>query len=79
MSDVDLGEMFLNFVLHESVRSLAGVDLTHYFLAGTKNVRWECWMQAAMGLTSSPYQAIQAMAFAEEMIWGNRANPSNIY
>ena len=30
MADVDLGEMFLNFMLHESVRSLAGVDLSHY-------------------------------------------------
>jgi len=28
---VDVGECFLNFVLHESIRLLAGVDLTHYF------------------------------------------------
>jgi hypothetical protein len=30
MADTDLGEMFLNFVLHESLRELAGVDVTHY-------------------------------------------------
>jgi hypothetical protein len=28
MADNDAGEMFLNFVLHESVQALCGVDLT---------------------------------------------------
>jgi hypothetical protein len=32
MADNDVGEMFLNFVLHESVQALCGVDLTKYFL-----------------------------------------------
>ena len=31
MADRDLGEMFLNFVLHESLRQYCGVDFTHYF------------------------------------------------
>jgi hypothetical protein len=31
MADNDVGEMFLNFVLHESVQALCGVDLTKYF------------------------------------------------
>ena len=30
MADTNLGEMFLNFVLHETLRKLAGVDVTHY-------------------------------------------------
>jgi hypothetical protein len=28
MGDMDIGEMFLNFVLHESMQALCGVDLT---------------------------------------------------
>jgi hypothetical protein len=31
MADVDIGEMFLNFVLHESMQSLCGVDLSDLF------------------------------------------------
>lgn len=30
MSDLDVGEMFLNFVLHSDLRALCGVDLTQY-------------------------------------------------
>jgi hypothetical protein len=39
MSEMDIGEMFLNFVLHESMQALCGVDLTHYF--GEGKVLWE--------------------------------------
>jgi hypothetical protein len=39
MSDMDIGEMFLNFVLHESMQALCGVDLTQYF--GEKRTSWE--------------------------------------
>jgi hypothetical protein len=31
MVDINVREMFLNFVLHEELRSLSGVDLTCYF------------------------------------------------
>jgi hypothetical protein len=31
MADVDIGEMFLNFILHRNLQSLARVDLTHFF------------------------------------------------
>jgi hypothetical protein len=77
--DLDAGEMFLNFILHTDIWSLAGVDLTHYTKEGRSGVVWECWQQAAMGLTSSPYQACQGMAFAEELIWGDRNDPTNIF
>jgi hypothetical protein len=42
MADVDIGEMFLNFVLHRQLQVLAGVDLTHYFPKGdTGSKVWE--------------------------------------
>lgn len=30
MANLDVGEMFLNFVLHSDLRALCGVNLTHY-------------------------------------------------
>jgi hypothetical protein len=33
--------MFLNFILHEDLRALAGVDLSHYFEDGKVGALWE--------------------------------------
>ena len=45
MGDVEVGEMFLNFMLHERVQSFAGVDLTPFFpeelMDGLRMVLWE--------------------------------------
>jgi hypothetical protein len=79
MCDLDVGEVFLHFILHTDIWSLAGVDLTHYTKEGKLGVVWECWHQAAMGLMSSPYQACQGMAFGEELIRGDWTNPTNIF
>lgn len=77
MADADSGEMFLNFILHRELQSLVGVDLTHYFDSKDKDGRatkiWETWQRAAMGLRSSPYQAVQAMGVAEEVIRGDES------
>ena len=81
MADLDVGEMFLNFNLHHQLQKLCGVDLTHY-CPGIQNSEvklHEVWKRAAMGLRSSPYQAVQAMAVAEEVILGNRKLESNIF
>jgi hypothetical protein len=40
MCDLDVGEMFLNFILHQSIRPLAGVDLTHYVPDGAARIVW---------------------------------------
>jgi hypothetical protein len=81
---MDIGEMFLNFVLHESMQALCGgVDLTKFF--GAKNgsdkklLLWEKWVRAAMGLKSSPYQAVQAILVAREVILGDRKDASNVF
>jgi len=77
MADFDIGGCFLNFVLHETVRALCGVDLTHYFWEG--KILWECWAQAAMGLKSSSYQAVQAVLVAKEHIFADRKDHDNAY
>jgi hypothetical protein len=71
MCDLDVREICLNFILHRSICPLAGVDLMHYVPDGAGRVVWECWQRTAMGLTLSPYQACQGMAFAEEVTRGN--------
>jgi hypothetical protein len=83
MADTDLGEMFLCFVLNESLRELAGVDVTHYQEGEDESEgmiqRWERWARCAMGLKPSPYQTIQAMHFAEDVIRGDRRDKRNIF
>jgi hypothetical protein len=87
MDDTDMGEFFLNFILHAALQELAGVDLSLYRTAeeiaelGDKvmAVCWERWARCAMGLKPSPYQTGQAMLFAEEVIRGLKEDPTNIF
>jgi hypothetical protein len=71
MADMDIGKMFLNFILHKDLRVLAGVNLSHYFLDKKASPLWEMWQQADVGLRSSPFQCVQAMGITEEFICGN--------
>jgi hypothetical protein len=78
MVDVDIGECFLNFILHRELKELAGVDLTHFFSEDGTPL-WEAWDRAAMGLKSSPYQAVSALTVADEMIRGDRKDKKNVF
>jgi hypothetical protein len=83
MSDMDIGEMFLNFILQESMQALWDVDLTQFFgekdESGMPTILWECWTRAAMGLKSSPYQAIQAILVGKEIVRGDQKDPKNAF
>jgi hypothetical protein len=79
MADLDVGEMFLNSILHEDLRSVSGVDLTCFFPSKDGAPVWEKWQRAAMGLKSSPYQCTQAMGVAEEVIRGDGLDPTNVF
>jgi hypothetical protein len=81
MADTDIGEMFLNFVLHESLQELAGVDVTHYQDGSEAGIeaRWERWVRCAMGLKPSPYQTTQAMLIAEDVIRGDPGSDKNVF
>jgi hypothetical protein len=78
MGDIDVGEMFLNFILTEELRCLAGVDLTLFVEHEGEGVLWERWGRALMGFTGSPYQACQGMNVAEEVIRGDHKDLNNI-
>jgi hypothetical protein len=82
MADNDVGEMFLNFVLHESMQAMCGVDLTKYFPDGVPEgtrALWERWTRCAMGLGPSPCQTCQGMMWSLEIIFGDRHDPDNVF
>jgi hypothetical protein len=84
MGDMDIGEMFLNFILHESMQALCGIDLTEFFgkkdqSTGKNSLLWEKWVRAAMGLKSLPCQAVQGILVAKEVILGDRTDPENVF
>lgn len=83
MADNDVGEMFHNFMLHETLRQYCGLDISLYASAdqrekGNKQV-WRRWNRLAMGLRPSPYCAVQGMMIAREVILGNRLSESNVF
>jgi hypothetical protein len=70
MGDIDIGDMFHNFVLHESLHRVAGIDLTFFFpeelvMKEKLKVLWEHWGRCGMGFKSSPYFAVQAIRFRD--------------
>lgn len=82
MADNDVGEMFHNFMLHDDMRQHCGLDLTLYPLRVNAPVEvpcWRRWTRLAMGLRSSPYNAVQGMLIAQEFILGDPADERNIF
>jgi hypothetical protein len=78
MADNDVGECFLNFILHAKLRELAGVDLSKFF-GDEGGTLWEVWDRAAMGVKSSPFQAVSALTVADEIIQGDYLQEGNIF
>jgi hypothetical protein len=86
LSDLDIAEQFHNFIMHLDLQPYAGVDVTSFFpeevlsqrsTKRTKQTIWLRWTRCGMGFKMSPYNAGQAMLFAEEVIRGDPLNPSN--
>ena len=80
MADLDIGEMFHNFMLDEALRAQCGIDLTPYYpdelQPGEKYVR-ERWERLLMGWLPSPYAACQAILIARDFLMGDRLNGTN--
>jgi hypothetical protein len=82
MSDVDIAVMCLNFFLDWHLRKYAGVDLTSYFtddLGKGKDTFWVRWNYIAMGLRSSPFCAVQSMAWLDETVFGEHLDQDNVF
>ena len=67
--DLDVGDMFLNFLLHDELKQMSGVDIRHVRSVDPNDEGWEAsllrdwerWCRNWMGLTDSPYQSVQPM------------------
>lgn len=82
MSDCDLGEMFLNFMLDETIRPYAGVDLSDLFPEEVNNSDdklWEHWSRMLMGFKSSPYSTTRDMRRVDPHLRGGHDNESNVF
>ena len=81
MCDIDLSEMFLNFMLDKDIRAYAGVDLSKLFKEEieTGGTLWECWYRMLMGFKPSPYLTTRDVRRIEEFLLGDRHNPNNVF
>jgi hypothetical protein len=73
MTNRDIGDMFLNFQLHESVMPFTGVDLSLLYAGGNEvGPRWAVWDQNLLGFAASPYSSIKMTLVAEEVCKGDQ-------
>jgi len=84
--DLDVGEQFLNFKLHEALRQLSGVDVREVRSRDPEDGQWEDsrpgnwerWERNWMGLRDSPYRSLQWQARLKLEVYGDcraLANP----
>jgi hypothetical protein len=77
MSDMDMGEQFLNFHLHEALQPYCGIDVRPFFDCTHTNTMWLRWSRCMMGLRISPYVAIKSTYLGEEIVQGNPGDNLN--
>ena len=82
LADNDIGEMFLNFTMHQSLRPFCGIDVKIMRTAEAwkkprGNQNWEHWCRLVMGLRNSSFRAVQELAWAKEFVYGDKDNPCN--
>jgi len=77
-SDLDLGEMFLNYYMDPSLRPFCGVDVSQFVGTSTRSARkWLQWNRIFMGFRSSPYYAVKAFSWCLDIVRGNPKDPAN--
>jgi len=79
MSDHDIGEMFLNFPMHESIQPFSGIDIRPYCFPDSSRTHIERWVRCMMGWVAAPYITTQSLALAKEVIFGDRLQSGNPY
>jgi hypothetical protein len=73
MTDRDVGDMFLNFQLHESVMPFTGVDLSALYTDDKEEgPRLAVWDRNLMGFAASPYNSIKMALAVEGICRGDR-------
>ena len=83
MVDRDMGEMFINFMLREEVRSFCGVDITNVRIEedweSHMSGGWEKWEMNIMGLIDLPYHTCQAVTWDKCIVMGYQLDSNNIF
>ncbi len=80
MSNRDMGKMFLNFGLDQKVRKIAALDLGPLkFSTKECGNPWMTWSWCLMGFRLSPYNTVKLYLVAEEILRGDRHDPSNAF
>jgi hypothetical protein len=79
MSDHDIGEMFLNFPMHQSIQAYCGIDLKPYLHPDSSQTHIERWVRCMMGWVAAPYVTTQSLALAKETIFGDQWRTDNPY
>lgn len=77
--DMDIGEMFLNFMMHYRERHAFGVRLTLGQPDGQEMEILRRFARLFFGCTCSPYAAVQGVTRAQEIIRGDPADSGNPY
>ena len=81
MSDIDQGEMFLNYFCDPELPPYMGVDVTEAVCGSAFDTSqrriWMRWNRWAMGVRQSPYATTRMYAISLEIIKGNRRDPTN--
>jgi len=81
-SDMDLGEMFLNYFMDPKIRPFCGVDVSHFVdkESNEKSLsRWLQWNRIFMGFRSSPYYAVRTFSYCVDLVRGNWTDATNPY
>ena len=79
MSDHDIGEMFLNFPMHDSIQPYSGIDIRPYCSPDSPQTHIERWVRCMMGWVAAPYITTQSLSLAKEVIWGDFHQQNNPY
>ena len=83
--DLDVGDMFLTFLLHEELKRMSGIDIRHVRSMDPSDEGWEAsrqrdwerWGQNLMGITDSPYRSIQPMIRLKMDVYGDKTDIAN--
>jgi hypothetical protein len=70
--DLDVGEMFYNYLLDPAIQQFCGVDIDPYLgnKASPARMSWLLWRQCVMGLNTYPHGCIRMHSLAEEFVHG---------
>jgi hypothetical protein len=77
--DLDVGEMFYNYLLDPAIQQFCGVDIDPYLgnKASPARMSWLLWRQCVMGLNTYPHGCIQMHSLAEEFLHGQWMDVNN--